>query len=35
VATTGPVYTPSVAIRDTPGAAVSPTTFTLATAQQF
>jgi hypothetical protein len=35
VATTGPIYTPSASIRDTPGAAISPTTFTLATAQQF
>jgi len=35
VASSGPVYTPSASIRDTPGAAISPTTFTLATIQQF
>jgi hypothetical protein len=35
VASSTPIYTPSTSIRDTPGAAVSPTTFTLPTIRQF
>jgi hypothetical protein len=35
VATSTPIYTPSASIRDTPGAALSPTTFTLPAFQQF